>query len=49
MLKRDRAGELNIFWYPLAPVNEQIHSADDPWIIGVRKEAQKPRNASGGQ
>jgi len=47
MLKRDRDRELNIFWYPLAPVNEQIHSADDPWIIWVRNEAQKPRNASG--
>ena len=49
MLKRDRNRELSIYWYPLAPVNEQIHSADDPWIIWVRKEAQKPRNASGDQ
>jgi hypothetical protein len=44
MLKRNRDRELTVEWYPLAPVNEQIHSADDPWLLWVRTEAQKPRN-----
>jgi hypothetical protein len=46
MLKRNRDGELTVNWYPLAPVNEQLRSSDDPWLRWVRKEAQKPRNTS---
>jgi hypothetical protein len=44
MLKRNRDRELTIYWYPLAPVNEQLHSASDPWLLWVRQEAQKPGN-----
>ena len=28
-------------WYPAGPVNEQLHSLDDPWLAWVRKEAQQ--------
>jgi len=28
-------------WYAAGPVNEQLHSADDPWLAWVRKAAQQ--------
>ena len=31
-LKKTKAGELTVNWYALAPVNEQLHSDDDPWL-----------------
>jgi len=46
MLKKNREGEFTVYWYALGPVNEQLHSADDPWLLWVRKEAEKPRNTS---
>jgi hypothetical protein len=48
ILKRNRDRELTVDWYPLAPVNEQLHSDDDPWLLWVRRETHKPRNAPGG-
>ena len=24
------------YWQPLAPINEQVHGADDPWVAWVR-------------
>jgi hypothetical protein len=36
-LKKDRSGELTVNWYALGPVNEQLHSEDDPWLLWVRK------------
>ena len=35
-------GKLTIRWYALAPTNEQLHSADDPWIIWVREQLKAP-------
>lgn len=49
MLQKNPDGELTAKWYPLAPVNEQLHSGDDPWLLWVRKEAQKPRDTSAKQ
>jgi len=39
-LKKTKAGELTVNWYALAPVNEQLHSDDDPWLLWVREHAQ---------
>jgi len=31
-------GKLTVRWYALAPTNEQLHSADDPWLAWVREQ-----------
>jgi hypothetical protein len=41
--KGDNEGELTPYWYALGPTNEELHSADDPWLLWVRIEANKPR------
>ena len=40
-LKKTNAGEFTVNWAALAPVNEQLHSSEDPWLIWVREQAQK--------
>ncbi|HLY16196.1 MAG TPA: hypothetical protein VKR61_03185 [Bryobacteraceae bacterium] len=40
-LKKGGNGELTVNWYALAPVNEQLHSDDDPWILWVRERAKR--------
>jgi hypothetical protein len=40
-LKKAKAGEFTVNWYALAPVNEQLHSDDDPWLLWVREHAQR--------
>ncbi len=42
-LKKTKAGEFTVNWAALAPVNEQLHSADDPWLLWVREQAQKAK------
>ena len=42
--KSNASGELTINWAALAPVNEQLHDANDPWLIWVRRQAEQPRN-----
>jgi len=37
-LKKAKSGELTANWYALAPVNEQLHSGQDPWLLWVRKQ-----------
>lgn len=39
VLKKNQAGELTPYWYALAPVNEQLRSANDPWLLWVRRHA----------
>jgi hypothetical protein len=34
-------GNLTVQWYPLAPVNEQLHSDDDPWLLWVREKVKE--------
>jgi hypothetical protein len=46
MLKKRSDGVLTVNWYPLAPVNEQLHSTDDPWLLWVRKQAKGPDSKS---
>ena len=41
MLKKDAKKEQTVEWYPLAPVNEQLHSDDDPWLLWVRGQSRK--------
>ena len=41
LLKKQKSGELTVDWYGLGPVNEQLHSTNDPWLLWVRAEAQK--------
>jgi hypothetical protein len=43
-LKHTHTGELSVNWAPLSPVNEQLHSADDPWVVWVREQVQQLRN-----
>jgi hypothetical protein len=40
MLKRIDSGGYTVEWYALGPVNEQLHSTVDPWLIWVRDEAR---------
>ena len=40
-LKKGLAGDLTVYWYALAPVNEQLHSDQDPWLLWVRQMAAK--------
>jgi hypothetical protein len=42
MLKKRGDGEFAVDWYALAPVNEQLHSGNDPWLLWVRKQAKAP-------
>ena len=35
--------ELTVNWAALAPVNEQLHDIDDPWLIWVRTQAEQLR------
>jgi hypothetical protein len=41
MLKKQQTGEYTVYWYALGPVNEQLRSTDDPWLLWVRKMAKK--------
>ena len=34
---------LTPYWAPLAPVNEQVRGADDPWVTWVRAERARGR------
>lgn len=40
-LKKTGQDGFTVNWAALAPVNEQLRSADDPWLIWVRQEAKK--------
>jgi hypothetical protein len=46
MLKKRGDGEFSVDWYALAPVNEQLHSVNDPWLVWVRKQVKAPSNKS---
>jgi hypothetical protein len=35
-------GGLSAHWKPLAPFNEQLRGADDPWLLWVREAARRP-------
>jgi hypothetical protein len=37
-------GRLTIRWYALAPTNEQLHSADDPWVVWAKEQLKSPES-----
>jgi hypothetical protein len=39
-LKKTKSGDLTVNWYALAPVNEQLHSEEDAWLVWVRQHAK---------
>jgi len=41
VLKKSKDGEYMVNWYALGPVNEQLRSEDDPWLLWVRQEARR--------
>jgi hypothetical protein len=43
MLKRRPDGAYTVNWYSLGPVNEQLRSADDPWLVWVREQTRRIR------
>ena len=42
-LKKTKTGEFTVNWAALAPVNEQLHSEDDPWLLWIREQARKTK------
>jgi len=45
-LKKPKAGEFTVNWTALAPVNEQLRSGEDPWLVWVREQANKLKSNS---
>jgi hypothetical protein len=41
VLKKVTDGDYTVNWYALGPVNEQLRSENDPWLLWVRQEAQR--------
>ena len=41
LLKKTKEGELTVNWCALAPVNEQLRSDDDPWLLWVRERVKE--------
>jgi hypothetical protein len=39
-LTKMKMGGLTVNWSALAPVNEQMRSSDDPWLVWVRQQAK---------
>jgi len=41
VLKRNAKSEYSARWYPLGPTNEQLRSAEDPWLLWVRERVAR--------
>jgi hypothetical protein len=41
ILKKEKNGGYTVDWDILGPTNEQLRSADDPWLLWVREQAKK--------
>jgi hypothetical protein len=41
VLKKTKDGDYTVNWYALGPVNEQLRSDTDPWLVWVRQEAHR--------
>jgi hypothetical protein len=39
-------GKLTPYWIPFAPSNEQLRSADDPWVLWIKDHLKWAENAS---
>lgn len=40
-LRKTKTGAFTVNWAALAPVNEQLHSSDDAWLVWAREQARK--------
>jgi hypothetical protein len=45
-LKKTKSGELTVNWSALGPVNEQLHSDGDKWLLWVRELLRSQRDPS---
>jgi hypothetical protein len=43
MLQKLKGGDMTVNWYPLGPVNEQLRSESDEWLVWVREKAAQRR------
>jgi hypothetical protein len=41
MLKKQDSGNYTVNWYALGPVNEQLRSEHDPWLLWVREQLKR--------
>jgi hypothetical protein len=48
LLKKKESGGFTVNWYALGPVNEQLHSANDPWLLWIREQVKKNTVPNGG-
>lgn len=46
LLLKKQKGTLTPYWIPFAPANEQLRSADDPWVVWVKGQLKWAENAS---
>jgi hypothetical protein len=46
LLLKKQKGELTPYWIPFAPANEQLRSADDPWVLWVKDHLKWAERAS---
>ena len=49
LLKKTKSGEFTVNWYALGPVNEQLHSDEDPWLLWVREQAHQAKRVPGAE
>jgi hypothetical protein len=40
-LRKRPSGDLAVNWYALGPVNEQLHAADDPWLLWAKEQVRQ--------
>lgn len=40
LMLKQTGQDFTVEWYPLGPVNEQLRSPDDPWLLWVRREVK---------
>jgi hypothetical protein len=43
-LQKTKSGDFTVNWAALAPVNEELHSSEDAWLIWVREQVRKLEN-----
>jgi hypothetical protein len=46
LLLKKQKGKLTPYWVPFAPANEQVRSADDPWVVWVKGQLKWAERAS---
>ena len=47
LLLRDGVGRYPLYWWPLGPVNEQLHGVDDAWLKWVRERVNRRPSSPG--